>query len=1848
VTTPFKIFDRLRSDLFRYYDTPFSIRSPELMRERNLLLNREGGTWQVPFIEVLRDYQLTGNGIARAFRDAGAAHELESFVKCGLIPFDDIFIHQKESLECSLLGKNPTITAGTGSGKTESFLLPIFNQLISESRDWEGGSPAGDRWWSDGSSFIPQRSGETGRMPGVRALILYPMNALVEDQLVRLRRALDSDQSRKWLDANRNGHRFYFGRYTGRTPISGDQPEIGKKNSALTKLRKYLIETEMRANSAARLSREHAGEIGFIDPVPYIPRFDGAEMRSRWDMQVHAPDILITNYSMLNIMLLRSKERSIMDQTRRWIHSAEQNVFNIVVDELHMYRGTAGTEVSLLLKRLLHELEVDPNSSKVRFISTTASLGDDEEESRNFLANFFGARKNSFRLISGKLVEPKTGTVHNLGDLSQSLADVAGNEQRVDDAVSLLQNHQIRDALQIASGGMTVSYRELSKKLFPQFIESDGKNSPLDDLCKTISIAAKDQNFRDLPRLRTHLFFRNIEGVWACSNPKCSVVDAEFLSDSRRVGKLYGRHRHLCGCGSRVMSLLYCETCGDVFLGAYLAPELEEKEKLGEHPEKMHQLVAELGNLDSVPDFVRTEMSNRNYIVYWPREDVSASDLATNLGLTTTSWKRDKFTFIFRPVAIDHQVGSIRTSRAGDPKTGWVFEVQIGANPTARDLDLHAEIPAFPTQCPSCGTDEEGSWKLPLSDRERMRSPIRGMRTGFEKVSQVLIDGVVRELRKESESARKIVLFSDSRQDAAKLSAGLEKRHYQDLVRQLIVENLDEWSQLPIALAVDFASGVQTDATRTAWNAVRQADIRLFELLRNVQDGEVDANTKLNEYLQNRPAGRNVTEIVNNVKQHLLRIGVNPGGSGRSETEKIIRDARHIVDRKFWTEIVDWTSNPKQPELLPQRMRDSVGQAGFDLYESIHSSLSKEVMKNLFVSAAGDLEELSLARVNLSVALEFKPQDLSDADFKEIVRASIRILGRTKRIPGYFLYSDQAPSKLRKYWKLVEDSRGLPTGSLQSAVTAAWGNTVYQYLVQLDGLTLEKVGDHVWECSNCRLRHHDRSGGFCVDCNAVLPETSVQKQDISLDYYSYLASIAKDGESAFRLHTEELTGQTDDDEGPKRQAQFQRIFLDNEVELAQEIDLLSCTTTMEAGVDIGSLKSVILGNMPPLRFNYQQRVGRAGRRRDPFSYALTICRDRTHDDFYFTNPEGMTNDKPPAPYIDLSREKIVRRSVLASILTWVFPAIKEENPGLVLGNSVHGEFGLTSDWFSLARAKVILKIGELSPKIEELVDLLCRSEISDQPEMKKSIMGWINGATEDSLVQSIDRVVEKPTKFTDLSQHLAEYGILPMFGFPTRTRLLYQAQPKFGYPWPPDSTIDRNLDLAISEFAPGSEIVKDKLVHTAVGLANWIPIGGTVEASGDPFGNTRRMISCFRCSSVDEVPRDAEPVACPQCSAGAPDYTVFDMAEPEGFITSFFEEDFEGTFTYSTRSSSPKISPRLSNPSISIYKNAVAESAECSLYVINRNNGSQFTFAKPRSNSRFGDDAWIEVSLLEDDGDFAKRHRLSRLDLDLENKRSAALGMAKSTDVLLVGPSIIPNGLSISPYDAGRRGALYSLGFVLREVAHRTLDIGHDELTVGFLMRRVNDLERTDIFIADTLENGAGFATKLGELVEFTKLLESCRQYVKELTMGDHSGCDSSCPYCIRDYSNLSYHSILDWRLGRDLLEILLDGNFSIDWWRKSESKLADSFVSSFNLERVSIDADVEAILNRRSKKILVVKHPLEESSIGGDFFDRGLTERLDRAQVCAESMSGIETIQFVSSFDLQRRPGWVYRNFSK
>ena len=113
-------------------------------------------------------------------------------------------------------------------------------------------------------------------------------------------------------------------------------------------------------------------------------------MRSRWDMQDHPPDILITNYSMLSIMMMREIDEPIFEKTRQWLEKDKENhIFHLIVDELHLYRGTSGAEIAYLIRLFLYRLGLSPDSKQLRILASSASLDPEKPKKYRFFKRFF-------------------------------------------------------------------------------------------------------------------------------------------------------------------------------------------------------------------------------------------------------------------------------------------------------------------------------------------------------------------------------------------------------------------------------------------------------------------------------------------------------------------------------------------------------------------------------------------------------------------------------------------------------------------------------------------------------------------------------------------------------------------------------------------------------------------------------------------------------------------------------------------------------------------------------------------------------------------------------------------------------------------------------------------------------------------------------------------------------------------------------------------------------------------------------------------------------------------------------------------------------------------------------------------------------------------------------------------------------------------------------------------------------------------------------------------------------------------------------------------------------------------
>jgi hypothetical protein len=647
-----------------------------------------------------------------------------------------------------------------------------------------------------------------------------------------------------------------------------------------------------------------------------------------------------------------------------------------------------------------------------------------------------------------------------------------------------------------------------------------------------------------------------------------------------------------------------------------------------------------------------------------------------------------------------------------------------------------------------------------------------------------------------------------------------------------------------------------------------------------------------------------------------------------------------------------------------------------------------------------------------------------------------------------------------------------------------------------------------------------------------------------------------------------------------------------------------------------------------MRFNYQQRVGRAGRRNDQLSVALTTCRGRSHDDFYFMYPERITAGAPPAPYLDLKRMEIVRRVFASEILRRAFKYVGDVVEDSDLGDNIHGQFGDADDW-PKHRPVVERWITESANAVAGTAAALLRHV---SPELSNRVKDLTSYAGAE-LLDLIDSAVRMASPSPDLSQRLAEEGLLPMFGFPTRNRYLYQRLPGKSYPWPPKGVVDRGLPIAVSQFAPGAEVVKDKAIHTPVGIAAWKPAGQYAKPVDEPLGPREQVCVCQRCLYLGPGKEPAEE-RCPVCHELKPLFRQFEMAQPLGFRTNFRPRDFEGSFEYAARSSVPKVQPDEATLARSDVFNAEVSVGSGKIYVINDNRGNDFHFA-PQSQGNRPD--MLSVDLADRDN----RFRIP--DLDRNAIVQVALGAAHVTDVLLIGINDLPAGITLNPSAPARKGAWFSLGFLLREAASRYLQVQPQELQVGLRTRNLGGVVAPQLFLADSLENGAGYCTHLGQSDHLKELVAHAAEFIAKLSTGSHAEtCKTSCYDCFREYTNMTFHPLLDWQLGRDMLNLLKGSSIDLSLWASTEERLARSFASEFG--GAARLAPSGSWLVTFDQFAAVVAHPLEDADLNGySHLPRRIATAVADLEEKGFSVEGDKLIRTVSTFDLERRPGAVF-----
>lgn len=922
---PIKIYNEIRDSYYKYIGSGLPFCREEYNQERNELIKEPGTISQPPIIEIVPKYHEKAS-LKDFCRIEGVDTELNDFVNCGLFAQGGrlerkLYDHQYDALkEAHIERNNIVVTTGTGSGKTECFLLPIIADLIKESKQWQ-----------------------KERQRAIRTMILYPLNALAEDQMIRLRKALnsrnaDGSGALDWLDRNRRGNRFYFGRYTGATPVSGSKVKAKEK---LREEKRALI----RDWNAAKESKEK-------ELLYHIPCMDddSAEMWDRFSMQDNAPDILITNYSMLNVMLMRENELNIFDSTRRWLHEDKSNVFHLVIDELHTYRGTAGTEVAYLIRVLLDRLGLTPDSPQIQFLATSASL-EQNQQSIDFLAEFFGIEKSLFNTKFTIISNPLQNAVEK--PKTRIPCEELGNYYRTNDSIdndkAFLDSLNCNSFMQVTQKYQLVEWLKYAmstpRGIIPQDVVSISKALPLSEnarllttaaLIKVICKSATSNGF--LMPIRAHFFFRNISGLWACSSSDCQEVCTDYRFEGRIIGRFYKRPRNVCSCGMKVLDLLVCENCGEVFLGGY-------------------QIIKNARMFFSVERPIGTGFAS--YGVLWKgKEKPEDGWIRVSYNPATGECKND----------IDGQY--------------WI-RLQINESETK-----------YPHRCPKC----EVSYKV--SD-ENSLTPIRRHSTGLQKITQVLADSLIRSMKNSNESNTKVVLFSDSRQSAAKLSAGIELDHYRDVLRWAILQSL-RGNDKAIEILNKYRKGISlNDEEKETFRSLsgRPTYREYINYIRDEKDDLItdDALEALNEFL-NAASGQDLDNLEDEVFRILLKHGMNPAGPKPSVTESSVAGV--------WSDLYDFIQLKAKPGL-------SANKKQFE--ENIRSSNKTEQITNIFSNKKRSFEELKLGYFTPS-------KEIANPIWQELTCSTIRILGEKRRIKGIiskYPVTESFPKEIRNLIKAV-------------------------------------------------------------------------------------------------------------------------------------------------------------------------------------------------------------------------------------------------------------------------------------------------------------------------------------------------------------------------------------------------------------------------------------------------------------------------------------------------------------------------------------------------------------------------------------------------------------------------------------------------------------------------------------------------------------------------------------------------------------------------------------------------------------------------------------------------------------
>ncbi|MDX0847213.1 DEAD/DEAH box helicase [Sinorhizobium medicae] len=1651
------------------------------------------------------------------------------------------FRHQLEAWEHLSRQGDPQsvlVTSGTGSGKTECFLFPILSDLVS------------------------QATSGNGKIEGVQAIMLYPLNALIESQRERLS---------AWTRPFGGSIRYCL--YNGDLPNS--QPDSLKR----------------------------------VTPEQQIDR---EQLRSS------PPPILVTNVTMLEYMLARAEDQPIIEKSKgklKWI----------VLDEAHSLVGAAAAEIALLLRRVL--LAFDCKPEEVHFVATSATIGsgnDIQNQLRRFLADVAGIADANVHVVEGARQLPVRPASRAKLPTSERLEEMNGTELfnalAADDTAWDFVAKKLFDRPQTLSEMENVARRlGLDAERFMSLLANARRNNPETD---------EPEN---LAPMRIHGFERAVPGIWSCLNPGCKSAPAGW-----GFGEIFIDLRDECPtCSAPVLEIISCQECGEVVLEAHddVANDRIRSTRRGIDSDEFE--------FEALRDQDDPETDDDS-----PDEE-EAIDLAFP-DVRRTILLRPEGAPGFRPLHLSTESWLTRTAKDADTVT--------------ISYELKAD------SCPCCG-------KTATRGIDSLLRPTRfGAPFMIANAAPILLEGVDpgRVDISVPSQGRRLLSFTDSRQGTARMSAKMQAEAERNFVRSFVYHSVQHSistaSQIDTTALKEEIAGLEAVLAATPVLAVQNileskrrelADAgaeRLEGVAWNEMVSRLSERSEVDRWLKEVWAPRDPRLFSGSVELAeflLLReLARRPRKALSLETLGMARLRFPVIDgqqslptpfaRRGKT-IHDWRAFLYAITTFFMRGNAAVA-VHTDLMHWITPRAKTKGILSPGTKTLRDRRKLAWPGVPRNLAMLSTPQalllnglglDISLAEHRADIEECFDRAWHNL-LPVFSDDPDKRALDLRKSFVApVTDGFLCPT-TRRVLDVAPFGTSPFAQGTQrsrpspADPVQLPRhprplLGDTDPEAAR------EEIGNWLEEAEIVTRlRTSGAWNNIS-DRVALFAEYARSAEHSAQQDSALLRT-------------YEQKFKDGEV------NILNCSTTMEMGVDIGSVSTVMMTNVPPSVASYKQRVGRAGRRGQAFSLAFTFCRDRPLDREAFVSPINYLNRSLAAPRVALSSRPIVQRHVNAFLLRR-FMAGRGGDPirmtiGAFLGApAAVGERRLLLDQRPVAHFKDWLQAPTTAAAVESELERLvrhsvlegekvmidtCLQAVTDLEDLFQSEWDGLQALAKDEGVKGAgrSRMGMELQRLCDefLLSALADRGFLPGHGFPTGvvTFLPHRSksdQPSDGRRTTRLSGPQRSLDLAIRDYAPGSEIVLDGLVHKSAGvLLNW-KRPATEENIRD-VQSLKFHWNCKRCGTSD-----SSRTRLTACSACAGPVTSTQYLRPAGFSVDVrdkvhAETDMISYVAPEEPSVSVRGAPWLSLPIPELGR--FRSTREGAVYYSNRGS-SKNGYALCLHCGRAAPDHPV---LDSGDVDQTTPSPLAaHAPLRWKKDESALMceGNSNAWSVrrnLELGYEITTDVFEIQPSAPLSKAAATALAIAIREGTARILGIEADEMgfatktSEGFLGGRAASL-----LVFDKAAGGAGFAASIPGhlsrvLYEATEVLDCA-----------NPGCTSGCAACVLVRDAPFEPGSLD-RIGALRF---VRSHLSFDLELSQEDRISkDSTISTSVLD------EVERTLREGQKPSLQVYLPAETDA--GELAAWPLISVLDKWRLHGHSIGFVVSDEFMRARDTAGR----------